>query len=103
MPVQIFMTRYGLIRDGQIVSLFETDRPLSDFPDIRANLEVIPASAECNMVRDGLGGFKFTMRELGAKEQRRQTYVSQLDLLLADATVTGRVKTLVQALRDKEG
>jgi len=97
------MTRYGLIRDGQIVSLFETERPLSDFPDIRASLEVIPASAECNMVRDGLGGFKFAVRELGAKEQRRQTYVSQLDSLIADATVLGRVRTLIQALRDKEG
>jgi hypothetical protein len=94
------MTRYAYVRGDQVVSVFETDRPASDFPDLA--LEVVAASVKDNMARDGLGGFKVADPVPNPKEDRRQAYIAQLNTLLA-LNLQANIKTLIQALRDKEG
>jgi hypothetical protein len=94
------MTRYAYVRGDQVVSVFETDRPASDFPDLA--LEVVAASVKDNMARDGLGGFKVADPVPNPKEERRRSYITQLDALLT-LNLQANVRALVQALRDKEG
>jgi hypothetical protein len=95
------MTRYAYVRNDQVVTVFETDRPASDFPDL--TLEVVGPAVRDNMVRDGVGGFKIADPVVNLKEERRQAYIASLNAILTDVTVIGRVRALVQALKDKEG
>lgn len=49
--------KYGMIKNGAIESMFESDKPTSAYPDIAHLLKVIPSNAGCGWIDNGDGTF----------------------------------------------
>lgn len=99
MHLRLLPMKYAYVRDGIVQSVFDTDRPAADFPDIEPWLVECGKEVECNWAFDGKTFAPVTV----PKEQ----YVAQIEALeasqaraLREAVLTGD-KVRLQQIDDE--